>query len=122
MSVIRKFLDLSTAHLDDASRHLLDEAARDTFVSINKSDLPNGMTVDGERGGPAAQALIVYVTAYGWYCYAHDDIGVLEESGVPKVLIDIFIRARKHGCDYVMFDADAGEDECLPTFESSDAA
>jgi len=113
--MIRRFLDISTGHLDGASRDALNEASRDTLLSM-KDSMPPGVTIDGARGEAAAQSLIVYPACYGWFCYAHDDFPLLAEAGVPEVLIDIFRHARSQSCDYVMFDADAEEVSTLPLF------
>jgi hypothetical protein len=125
MPVIRKFLDLSTSHLDDESRRMLDAAAADTLSIMGRDKcLPPGVDVSVCRNDPlsAAGQLVIYPTAYGWFGYAHDDFDALKEAGVSDVLVNIYRYARQNGCDYVMFDCDAGEDENLPTFEWFDAA
>ncbi len=89
---IRRFLDLSTAHLQQADRLFLEFSAN-----------------PGSLGGLAAMA-----GTYGWFVYAHDERCC---EGISDVLWAIFGRARALGCDYVLFDADAPILEDLPVFE-----
>lgn len=89
---IRRFLDLSTAHLQPADRLFLEFSAN-----------------PGSLGGLAAMA-----GTYGWFVYAHDERCC---DGISDVLWAIFERARALGCDYVLFDADGPVLEDLPVFE-----
>ena len=89
---IRRFLDLSTAHLQPADRLFLEFSAN-----------------PGSLSGVAAMA-----GTYGWFVYAHDDRCC---EGISDALWAIFERARAVGCDYVLFDADAPVLEDLPVFE-----
>ena len=89
---IRHFLDLSTAHLQQADRLFLEFSAN-----------------PGSLGGLAAMA-----GTYGWFVYAHDERCC---KGISDALWAIFERARALGCDYVLFDADAPILEDLPVFE-----
>ena len=89
---IRRFLDLSTAHLQQADRLFLEFSAN-----------------PGSLGGLAAMAGI-----YGWFVYAHDERCC---EGISDALWAVFKRARALGCDYVLFDADAPILEDLPVFE-----
>ena len=89
---IRHFLDLSTAHLQQADRLFLEFSAN-----------------PGSLGGLAAMA-----GTYGWFVYAHDERCC---EGISDALWAIFERARALGCDYVLFDADGPVLEDLPVFE-----
>ncbi len=91
---IRRFLDLSTAHLQQADRLFLEFSAN-----------------PGSLGGLAAMA-----GTYGWFVYAHDERCC---EGISDVLWAIFERARALGCDYVLFDADGPVLEGLPVFEDA---
>ena len=91
-SPIRRFLDLSTAHLQQADRLFLEFSAN-----------------PGSLGGLAAMA-----GTYGWFVYAHDERCC---EGISDALWAIFEQARALGCDYVLFDADAPILENLPIFE-----
>ena len=93
-TTVRRFLDLSTAHLQPADRSFLDHSA--------DPDARDGVVV--MRG------------AYGWFVYAHDDRCC---DGISDVLWAIFRTARAHGCDYVLFDADADTMGSLPVFEDA---
>ncbi len=89
---VRSFLDLSTAHLQQADRLFLESSAN-----------------PGSLGGLTAMA-----GTYGWFVYAHDDRSC---EGISDVLWAIFERARALGCEYVLFDADAPILQDLPVFE-----
>ena len=92
---IRRFLDLSTAHLEVADRIFLEFSAD-----------------PGKRDG-----LAVMAGTYGWFVYAYDDRCC---EGISDVLWTIFERARALGCDYVLFDADGPVMEGLPVFEQGE--
>ena len=99
MPYIRKFLDLSTAHLGERDKELLDlYAAPDSTVGP--------LTIKG---------------VYGWFMYATDDPAGYSEADLPTHLRAISAYARKHGCDYVLFDSDAAVNEELRVFEACDA-
>jgi hypothetical protein len=51
----------------------------------------------------------------GCWCYAYDD-DVFAEMGVPW-LAPICAYARRHGCDWIRFDADWNVIAELPTFD-----
>ncbi len=89
---IRRFLDLSTAHLQQADRLFLEFPAN-----------------PGSLG-----SLTVMAGTYGWFVYAHDERCCDGISDVPWV---IFERARALGCDYGLFDADAPILDDLPVFK-----
>ena len=89
---VRRFLDLSTAHLAKPDQLYLESSAN-----------------PGALGGIAAMA-----GTYGWFVYAHDERCC---DGISDVLWAIFERARAMGCAYVLFDADAPVMEGLAVFE-----
>ena len=89
---IRRFLDLSTAHLQPADRLFLEFSAN-----------------PGSLGGLAAMA-----GTYGWFVYAYDERCC---EGISDALWAIFERARALGCEYVLFDADGPVLADLPVFE-----
>ena len=90
MPEIRKFLTLSTAHVTNETRLILDETPI--------KDWP----VFGFNG------------VFGWVIYVHEE---QEDLEIPQELWAVFDYARKNGCDYVMFDADADMIDDLPHFE-----
>lgn len=53
-------------------------------------------------------------TAYGWFCYAHD-----ENCGdtIPPDLWACMVFARTAGCQYILFDMDAEQIDALPWVE-----
>ena len=91
---IRCFLDLSTAHLDEASKEWLTNEAKDSST---------------------------YEGCYGWFTavYPADEEldGIAVNPDRPGVLTAILKYAVKLGCDYVLFDADGDFVEDLPIFE-----
>lgn len=99
---IRKMLDLSTAHLTPEMRDELPLYGRD----------------DGAPswGGAAG----VYPTEHGALVWVPDDP---EESAnnadeaLPLELIVLQKYARRHGCDFILFDSDGPVDAALDTFE-----
>lgn len=98
MANVRKFLDLSTVHLTEEQR------------------------LFGDRDGDRASwgSAVVDVREYGFLLWVPDDPKDSAESteeGVPDNVLAIQLYARKHGCDYVLFDADADVDEALAVFE-----
>lgn len=92
---VRKFLDLSTAHLPKEVCDRLD-------------------TYSGVRA---------YETDYGWMVYAPDnpaEHAAAEREArcsVPDELIPIWQFARDHGCAYVMFDQDGDLLDDLPQWD-----
>lgn len=98
MANVRRFLDLSTAHLTPAQR------------------------LFGDRDGDLAAwgDAVVDVREYGFLLWVPDDpreSAATTEQGVPENLLAIQLYARQHDCDYVLFDADAETDAALPVFE-----
>lgn len=96
--MIRKFLDISTAHLSVETREWL-----------------SGF--DWSRDGPTGGA-----TAYGWLIHASDQRETLvggKMEPFPNDLWHVFEYARTVECDYVNFDCDAEIIDELPTFEEA---
>jgi hypothetical protein len=91
---IRKFLDLSTGHLDRSDRDHLDACAA--------------------TGG--AVGVAVARTEHGWFVYAADASDGVDDRNLPPHLRLISTYARAHGCDYILFDCDADIDPALPVF------
>ena len=94
--LIRKFLDLSTAHLRPNDCRLLDRSAD-----------PNGCSA----------LAAVMKSDYGWFVYVAEE---RSSADISDELWEIFQQARTQGCDYVMFDADAPIDPELPVFDQAD--
>jgi hypothetical protein len=97
--IIRKFLDLSTAHLPAALREY------------------------GTREGVAlawGDPAVVTVTDFGFWLWVPDDPQDSAEAGeeaIAPAVLAIQLYARKHDCDYVLFDADGETNDDLPVFE-----
>ena len=89
MLEIRKFLTLSTSHVTNDTRRILDES--------KLTDWP----VFGFQG------------VFGWVIYAHEET----DETIPEELWRVMQYARANGCDYIMFDADADMIDDLPHFE-----
>ena len=96
---VGKFLDLSTGHLPQRWGVRADEGG------------------DGLSNAPGVSANIL---PYGWLMWVPDDPDQYaedEEGGVPPQEILVIQRyARKHGCDYVLFDRDADQVDDLPSW------
>jgi hypothetical protein len=89
---IRQFMDIGTGHLEPGDRAFLD-----------RSSEPSNF------GGVAAMK-----GPYGWFVYAHDDRLI---AGISDALWAIMTNARRLGCEYVLFDADAPTHPDLPSFD-----
>lgn len=100
---IRKFLDISTAHVSPAARQWLEANA---WASAAHSP---GM-VEPER-------VAAFVT--GWIMFA-PEIEHIAESGIDNDLIVPCMFARGLGCDYICFDADAETLAELPVYEEEE--
>lgn len=88
---LRSFMDLSTAHLTPKTRDWLDEHDDQDNLSHWVAQTP-----------------------YGWFLYCDEENA---EGSIPDDLFACMTYARKHGADYVLFDADADALTDLPTFE-----
>lgn len=93
MSVIRKFLDLSTAHLPQS-------------------------VMEGLSG---FENVVAYTHGeYGAFLWVPDDpqeSNDFMDEPIPAEVLAVQLYARSLGCDYVMFDRDADTDEALPTWD-----
>ena len=96
---VRKFLDLSTAHLSAEARRAL---AEERCICVD----PHG----GAEG------------VYGWWLWAGADRGSLAADGVPADLVAIMDFAAARGCDWICFDRNGAEIDELPAFERSDGS
>lgn len=115
---VRKFLDLSTAHL-----------------------LPKTFDTEAPRDPANYPGIISHEWGeYGWWVWVPDDVDAYfaEESigimpsgmsrtvdSVPEKMAAVLRYARAHGCDYILFDRDAAVNPDLPVLtkvrESQDA-
>lgn len=93
---IHKMVALSTGHLTAATAQLFEdvEAAAN---AMNREKLP----VFYPKG------------EWGWFVYVGEDAG----EPYPDDLKAILDFARRKGCDWIMFDSDAGLVDCLPTYD-----
>ena len=89
MSVVRRFLDLSNAHLSNEDRALLEACA-----------------------GHDTGELLCATTPYGWFVFACE-----ERPQISDTLWALFEEARQHGCEYLLFDRDAAEIDGFPVFD-----
>lgn len=92
MPTIRKLLDLSTSHLPP---HLADQLA-------------------------SIAGVIAYRLEYGWLLWVPndpDDSAQGCDDGPPAEVLAVQRYARGHGCDYVLFDADADTVADLPHWQ-----
>jgi hypothetical protein len=95
MANIRKFLDLSTAHLDRSDKKYLDACA-----------------MPGSIIGVAAAK-----TEYGWFVYAPEEPEAYSKRDLPPHMWRISAYARMHSCEYILLDTDADIDPALPIFD-----
>lgn len=89
MSVVRRFLDLSNAHLTKEDRALLEACA-----------------------GHDTGELLCATTPYGWFVFACE-----ERPQISDTLWALFHEARQHGCEYLLFDRDAASLDGFPVFD-----
>lgn len=89
---VRRLLDMSTQHIPP---HILEDGLH---------------TVSG---------LVVYSTRYGWLMWVPADPAARAAEQIdppPAALVAIQRYARRYGCDFVLFDADADTDPHLPLY------
>jgi len=91
MPEIRKFMTLSTCHLPE---NLIDTITHYTGVQAFETD----------------------AGAFLWVPDNPSD-SLFEEFGIPLEILTVQLFARKHGCDYVLFDCDGPEEAELPKWE-----
>lgn len=102
---VRRFLDLSTAHLPAQMLAELDREGVDTVRALG-------------------DAAIAYRTTYGALMWVpNDPDAAAAEADTPPDAIVLGIQklARSLDCDYVLFDADASKVDELPVFEEEPA-
>ena len=93
MCTVRRFLDLSTAHLP---REL------------------------GAAGLDETPGVIAHPTGHGWFLWVPhdpDDSADAMSDPIPAVVLTIQRYARALDCDYVHFDADADRVDDLPAWD-----
>ena len=85
---VRKFYDLSTAHL---SSEMLGQ-------------------LEMGRGGPLSADPV----EYGWWVWITEDENEARALGITEEMLAIFRAAKVAGCDYILFDRDAPLSQDLP--------
>ncbi|UFN51680.1 hypothetical protein LPC08_24480 (plasmid) [Roseomonas sp. OT10] len=91
--MIRRFLDLSTAHLSPADRCCLDTSAAD----------------------PGRGPLLCGSMSHGWFVYAFEER--LDAPRISDTLWALMTAARWSGAEYLLFDGDAAVLEGFPCFD-----
>jgi len=99
MAMVRKFLDLSTAHLTPRDADYLEGAAAEWEVIA--------------RGGGSA-SITCGRLPFGFFVHASDE----PCEDVPDNIRRVMARARELDCDYILFDQDAEPCEGLPLFDA----
>ena len=108
--MVRKILDLSTAHITNDDSAILDSYADSGADRITKYP---------------SQALVVYPHAeYGYLvscsqsgCELRDTLQNMSVAGFSKEFIAIFEAAATQGMAYILLDRDAPQCEELPVFD-----
>jgi hypothetical protein len=98
MPAIRRFLDLSTTHLNPEDVEALNTAAR-------------------KMAAPSCVK-----TECGWFVWAPDEIEAFGPTDIPSNLRHILSYARAHGCEFVLFDSGAEVDDGLLTWHQTEGA
>lgn len=121
----RMMLDLSTAHLSDAATEYLNRppAQRPGDVPHDNGVYEHPMF---DRGGrhhrwlsTGGNSIIVYPHQYGWFVYAHDELGGEDAEDVPAELWVIILAANKSGFAWLNFDCDTSVTDELPVYEEA---
>jgi hypothetical protein len=94
---VRRFLDLSTAHLDEESRDWLE-------LRLGGNGMPNEPVFNDAA------------TEVGWWMWVPSE-EKYERDDTPGALRRLFLHALALGCDYILFDRDAEPSPALPTFD-----
>ena len=79
---VRKFFDISTAHLTQETRDALDE-------------------------GHGPTPIFRHPDRYGWFIWVPDAPEIPEIEECPPDLMACILLARRHDCDYLLIDRDA---------------
>ena len=64
---------------------------------------------------PSSRPLAVASTHYGWFIPTRE-AEEPDRAQIPNEVLAAMRVGREHGCDYLLFDCDAGEIDALPTF------
>lgn len=104
MANVRKMLDLSSGHLTVATRDLLDEW---------------GTNIDHLANGCSAAPFFLGITDFGWMMGIPDPDQLVN---MPADLVACVAHARANDCTYILFDADAEDDEALPYYDEEEPA
>jgi sugar phosphate isomerase/epimerase len=107
--MIRKFLDISTAHLSPEAKAWLDECG---WCNAEASHYYDSAKHFGGSLGSVGLTLSGYLT----WC-PQEDHDEDDWHGMPPDLAHVCRHARSLGCDYVLFDADSMPIDDLPTWE-----
>lgn len=106
---VRKFLDLSTAHLSPAAKDWLRESAY--------------LNHEGNCGvfGQGAALGTLGATLYGWFMHAPElpETGGMDH-GIPEDMWPIIRYAHEEGCHAILFDSDAVILQELPVLDGED--
>lgn len=107
--VVRKYLDLSTAHLSPAAKAWLSESA-----TANHAANYHGF-------GAGAPLGTVGATLYGWFMHAPElpETGGMDH-GIPEDMWPIIRYAHEEGCAGILFDADADILPELPVLDGQE--
>lgn len=100
---VRRFLDISTAHVSPAARHWLEANAWANAMQAREAG-------DSFRVAAFETGWIMYAPEFGNHERVHPD------------LVMPVVHARNAGCEYVCFDADATEVDGLATYEEDAAS
>lgn len=103
------FLDLSTAHLSADARAWLMAGS-----TLNHASLYHGT-------GTGAAMSTLGATLNGWFMRAPEDTPERSIYGMPADLQALCDYARAHGCNYILFDADADIIPGLPILDGAEA-
>lgn len=106
---VRKFLDLSTAHLSPAAKAWLSESAYSN----------HGANYYGFGSGAALGTL--GATLYGWFMHAPElpETGGMDH-GIPEDMWPIIRHAHDEGCHAILFDSDAAILPELPVLDGQE--
>ena len=96
--MIRKFFDLSTAHVSPAARHWLEGVCHLNAIGSESSTYPNAGA-----------------TLYGWALYA-PVASEIEGHGLHADLVPVAEAARENECDWILFDLDGDLMDGLPIY------
>lgn len=80
-------------------------------VSMKTADLLDGWAALE----PSSRPLAVASTHYGWFIPTRE-AEEPDRDQIPDDVLAAMRLGREQGCDYVLFDCDAGEIDALPTF------